>query len=152
MGECAASQVRRTVTEFCLLDERCFRLAAEFRRHDDTLHIRLHRALRRILSGGDIAAALRVEERAHFFIGQRLRTLGIRIDPESDSGDDEEFEIIEMWLLDGDKKIKIPVDMCDIICKAYQDDMVAVARSEFEDDFSYAMAEKAYYDELDCNA
>ena len=70
----------------------------------------------------------------------------------SDSGDDEEFEIIGMWLLDGDKKIKIPVDICDIICKNYTDDMRDVARSEFEDDFSYAMAEKAYYDELDCNA
>jgi len=67
----------------------------------------------------------------------------------SDSGDDEELEVIDMYILDDDKKIKIPVDICDIICKCNIDSLTEQARELTENDFAYDMAEKAHRDEVD---
>lgn len=67
----------------------------------------------------------------------------------SDSGDPEELEITEMHILDDDKKIKIPVDICDIICKANIEKLTDEARDLHEDDFFYEIAEKNRRDEVD---
>lgn len=66
----------------------------------------------------------------------------------SDTGDASEIEVIEMYLVNGKKKIKIPVDICDVICDTCIDELMDVADSVYNNDFAYAMAEKSYNDEM----
>ena len=73
----------------------------------------------------------------------------------SDSGDSAEIEITDMHFVFTDqhaglqKKIKIPVDIMSQIVDSHIDNIMEVADQEHLDDISYAMAEKAYYDEQD---
>lgn len=86
---------------------------------------------------------IEIEVDADYTPGREAPACSNPSDPRfSDSGDSLEIEVLEMYIVNGDKKIKIPVDICDVICDTCIDELMDKADETHLNDFCYAMARK----------